>query len=229
MEPSSANVIDLAVLAVILLSGLLALIRGFVREVVALATWSGAGVVTVYLYPVLRPWMHEHIKSSLMADIATGLALFCVALAIFIPLGHLLSSLVRGRTLTAVDRSLGFVFGLARGFLVVCLLFLLSLWLWPTKEKEPDVLAQAKSRPILALGAQSMDIFLPKDDIAKVTDTLHALDDNTPALDQLTTPAIAGSTDDATAKAETSSPSPSSTPPATSDNVHLIPTTQGKP
>ncbi len=193
MSHSGMNVVDLAVFGIIVLSGLLAMMRGFVREVVALAAWSGAGAVTVYLYPSLRPWMHEHIKTPLVADIATGLALFCVALAILIPIGHLLSSFVQGRALTAVDRSLGFVFGLARGVLVVCLAFMLSLWMWPDKEKEPEQLAAAKTRPMLAEGARTLDVLLPKEDLEKMSSRLRDIDPAPPTLQKLTTPTIAGS------------------------------------
>src|ERR1700735_1940027 len=125
---SGLNVVDLGVIAVILISGALALWRGLVREVLSLAAWTGAVLITVYFYPALRPWMHNHIKNEFGADVATGFTLFCIALLILLPLGYFLSSFIRGRALTAIDRSLGFVFGVARGILIVCLLFLVTLW-----------------------------------------------------------------------------------------------------
>ena len=80
-QHSGLNVVDLAVIAVILISGALALWRGLVREVLSLAAWTGAAFATVYFFPALRPWMHSHIKNEFGADIATGLTLFCVSLA----------------------------------------------------------------------------------------------------------------------------------------------------
>jgi len=193
MEHSSWNMVDLAVLGVVLASGLLALIRGFVREAVALTVWLGASAAAVYLYPLFKPWVHHHIKTELVADAATSVGVFCAALVILIPLGHVVSGLVRGRALTSIDRSLGFVFGLMRGALVVCLLFLLTLWIWPDKEKEPDILAQAKTRPLMQAGAEVLKTFLPKEDMDKAQKSMNAVSQI--PLDQITTPSIAGSND----------------------------------
>jgi len=195
-QHSGLNVVDLVVFAVILLSGALALWRGFVREFFSLAAWTGAALVMVYFFPLLYPWMHHQIKSEFGAQAATGMSLFCLALVIFIPLGYFMSSFVRGRALTAIDRSLGFVFGLARGVLVVCLLFLITLWIWPEKKKEPEVLAQAKTRPILAYGAEAMKDLLPQNDMKIVAERINALDETTTAapLDQPPTPVAATTT-----------------------------------
>jgi len=194
MDLSHLNAVDLGVFVVILLSGALALYRGFVREVLSLAAWAGAGIATVYLYPLLRPWMHEHVKSEFGADALTGLTLFCLALAVLIPLGYIISGLVKGRALTAIDRSIGFIFGLARGALVVCLLFLITLWVWPDEKKEPDILSQARTRPFMAAGAETLKDLLPKEEMDKMSEHMKALDKEmaakAPSLEQLTTPAI---------------------------------------
>jgi membrane protein required for colicin V production len=195
--PPQLNIVDYIVFGIILLSGLLALFRGFVREVLSLASWVGAAAATVYFYPQLRPWMHAHIKSDFGADALTGLVLFCLALAILIPIGYLISGLVRGRALTAVDRSLGFVFGLARGVLVVCLLCLITLWIWPDVKKTPDELVQARTRLYMVAGAAEIKSFLPKEEMDKMDKRMDALDikmeEAPPSLEQLTTPQVTGS------------------------------------
>jgi len=187
---SGLNVVDLGVIAVVLISGALALWRGLVREVLSLAAWTGAVLITVYFYPSLRPWMHAHIKNEFGADVATGFSLFCVALLILLPLGYFLSSFIRGRALTAIDRSFGFVFGIARGVLIVSLLFLVTLWVWPEKEREPEALAQARSRPLLVSGAEAMKNLLPQEEMKKVTERLNAIEKPAPEprLDQPPTP-----------------------------------------
>lgn len=194
--PQHFNVVDFGVFGLILLSGLIALFRGFVREVLSLAAWVGAVIATVYFYPILRPWMHTHIKSDFGADALTGLTLFCLALAILIPLGYLISGLVRGKALTAIDRSIGFVFGLARGVLVVCLLFFITLWIWPDQKKEPDILALARTRPFMMAGAEQLKSLLPKEDVDKMNKAMDEADkemvEKPPSLELLTTPAIAG-------------------------------------
>jgi membrane protein required for colicin V production len=191
-QHSGFNAVDLAVVATILISGALALWRGLVRELLSLAAWTGAAFAAVYFYPTLRPWMHEHIKNDFGADVASGFAVFCIALLILLPLAYFVSGLVRGKALTAIDRSLGFLFGIARGALIVSLLFFVTLWVWPEKEKEPALLAQAKTRPLLASGADVMKDFLPQEEMKKMTERMNALEkphsDKQPPLDQEPSP-----------------------------------------
>ncbi len=171
---------DLSVLGVLLVSGVFAFIRGFVREIFSLGSWIGASLVSVFMYPVARPWVHEHIKSELAADAATAVGLFCVTLIILIPIGSLLSSLVRGEALTAIDRSLGFLFGLVRGFLVMCLLYLCVNWMWSDVDQQPEWMAQAKTRPILAYGADVFKGLIPeeqRDKMAREVEKSRAIAD----------------------------------------------------
>jgi membrane protein required for colicin V production len=171
---SSFTVVDLLVVGTVLLSAGLALARGIVRELLSLGAWIGAAFAAVYFYPLVKPWMHTQIKNPATANLATWIAVFCGALIVLIPLGIYLASLVRGRALTAIDRSLGFVYGLARGVLVVCLVYLVTLWVWPDQEKEPQMLADAKVRPLMVYGAEVMRSYIPNGEIDKATDNLLA-------------------------------------------------------
>jgi len=175
-QHSGLNAVDLAVIATILISGALALWRGFVRELLSLAAWTGASAITVYCYPLLQPWVHHRIKTELTADAVAGLSIFVTSLIVLLIISHFISSLIRGRALTAIDRSLGFVFGLARGLLVVCLLFLLTLWVWPEEKKEPELLAHAKTRPLMVAGTDMIKGLLPKEEVKKITDDAHAFE-----------------------------------------------------
>lgn len=197
MEHTGLNYVDLAVFAIILLSGLMALIRGFLREALALGSWVAASFAAVYFYPYAQPLAHKYIHNEHMADIAAGTLIFCLVLALFIPLGIILGGLVKGKALTAVDRSLGFVFGTMRGALIVCLLFLVTLWVWPEQKSEPEVLAQARTRPVLAYGAEMVKSMLPKHEMKKMTESIGKLGNLKEAdvnrakesMDKLTAPA----------------------------------------
>jgi len=202
-QSSGMNAVDLAVIGVILLSGGLALWRGFVRELLSLAAWIGASLIAVYFYPSLQPWMHRHIHTEITADACTGLALFCGSLAVLIPIGYFVGGLIRGRALTAIDRSLGFVFGLARGVLVVCLLFLITLWVWPEEKKEPDMLAHAKSRPMMVAGAEVIKNLLPAEQVKKISDDAHAI---TKKIDDESDKALAGAAGDTTSAKQVTDP-----------------------
>ncbi|MGE3624034.1 MAG: CvpA family protein [Bdellovibrionales bacterium] len=222
-QHSGINMVDIAVFGVILVSGLLALWRGFVREFFALLAWAGAAFITVAFYPALRPWMHQRIETDFAADLATGAALFCGALVVLIPIGYVVSGLVRGRALTAIDRSLGFVFGVARGALLVCLLFLITLLIWPEKEKEPKMLAEARTRPFLAYGAEAMKNLLPEDDVKKMSKRMKEMEakGEIPRLDQ---PPVMKTT--TTAKSGDALPGGEAAPAVTAGGVHVEPVRQ---
>jgi membrane protein required for colicin V production len=143
------NAFDAIVLAVILLSALIALLRGFVKEVLSLAAWAGAVLVTLWGFALARPYFRTFIDNQLLADVATGLALFVLSLIVFAMVAHGTSSLVRrSSSLTAVDRSLGFVFGIFRGALLLGLAWLALAWAIPS-EKRPDWVFEARTRPAI--------------------------------------------------------------------------------
>src|SRR5690606_12415044 len=130
---------DLAVLGVIAISALFAVMRGFVREVLSVAGWIGAALVALYGFTPLRPHARDLLGPSLIADIALGAVLFPFALIVFSLVTHAIAGRVRGSALSAVDRTLGLVFGIVRGAALVCLAYLLLGWAVPAAEHPPWV------------------------------------------------------------------------------------------
>lgn len=196
MEHQGFNVADITVIIILLVSGGLAFMRGLVREVFALGTWVGASAAAVFLYPLVKPLVAAHIKNEMAVDAATGLGIFCAALIILIPLGNFFASMIKGETLTAIDRSLGFVFGLVRGLLFLCLFYLCVTFLWSDPEKFPDWLASAKSRPLLSYGAEVLKNLVPKDaqekaaeDVRKTRDRAEKAVEDAQRLQEMASPA----------------------------------------
>jgi membrane protein required for colicin V production len=159
MSDFPVNPADITIVVVIVLSGLFAMARGFVREVLSLASWVGAALVTLWGYSVALPYTRRFIESLLMAQIVTGVALFIVSLIVFSMIGGGIASFVRGTTLNALDRALGFVFGLVRGALIVALLWLGLAWV--VKDDRPDWLVEAKLRPAVERLADFMRNLAP--------------------------------------------------------------------
>ena len=153
MNDLPVTVTDLVILGVVFISGFLAYYRGAMREFLFLATWGGAALATVYLYdhslPLVADWLGN---DPLIAAIANAAALFVVTLACL----SLASSLVMRRSRTSgldmLDRSVGFVFGLLRGALVVCLVFLVYGLLSPAGER-PGWIEEARLTPIIDQGS----------------------------------------------------------------------------
>lgn len=151
------NTVDIIVIAVIAMSALIAFLRGFVREMLTIGSWIGAALITLYGFKYVQPKFEQWISSKLAADIAGGIVLFLISLIAFSILSHMIARFVRGSALTAVDRSLGLLFGLVRGAILVSLAYMLILW------GDPNMLRGARTTPMMARGAEILRNMAPKE------------------------------------------------------------------
>jgi len=133
------NIVDLAVLGVILISALVAFSRGLVREVLSIGAWIAAALATIYGLPHLRDFARTYITAPLVADAVTGVTIFVLTLIVCAAISHMAARHVRGSGFGAVDRSLGLLFGVARGAILVCLAYLGFVWAMPKEADQPDI------------------------------------------------------------------------------------------
>jgi len=150
------------IIAAIVMLGLAAFsfFRGFVHQVLAIGAWVGAGMATVHGFHLARPFFRQHIDSALGADVATAVSLFLVSLLVLSIITKAVSDRVRRSALNSVDSSLGFVFGLGLGAVLMCLAYLGVTFF--TGPEQPDWLAQAKTRPWLERGANMLRELAPE-------------------------------------------------------------------
>ena len=87
------HIADGIIVAVLVVSGLLAYFRGFVKEILSVAGWIGAALVALYGFPYAQPFARELIGHDLGADVATGAGLFVVTLMVLTVISH---SIARG-------------------------------------------------------------------------------------------------------------------------------------
>ena len=149
MENLPINPLDGAVLAIILISGLMAYLRGFVDGVLSILVWIGAGAAAIYGLPHAKPFLRQIIGIEWIADIASGVIVFVVSLFVLGLIARSLASRVQESGLSQLDRSLGLLFGLLRGALIVCVAFIFivdNVW---TKPERPAWVAKAKSTPLI--------------------------------------------------------------------------------
>jgi len=163
--------VDWIVFAILVLSAGLAWMRGFMRELLSVGGWIIAGVVTFIGVPAARPISTQHISDPLFADIAAGVAIFVVTLIICSIIGHFISKRVQDSLLGPVDRSLGLVFGLVRGALVVSALALGIDYFWPPPTVPPAPIANAMSLPMATKGAAFLRALIPESLLAKAKTT----------------------------------------------------------
>jgi membrane protein required for colicin V production len=155
------NTLDIVVIAVIVISGLLAFSRGMVRELLSVGGWIAAALVTLYAFPYVQPFARKWIPITIAADIAAALVVFIVTLVIASLVSNLIAARVHDTQFRALDRSLGLLFGIVRGAVLLSLAFLLINWL-SKPDAPPGWVIAAKSRPLLAQGAKLLVAMAPK-------------------------------------------------------------------
>ncbi|WP_334176030.1 CvpA family protein [Pseudoxanthobacter sp.] len=144
----SITALDGVVLVVTLLSAVLAMVRGFVREVLSIASWVAAAVAAYAFYGHLLPITQTYVKNPHLALALTIAGIFLVTLIVVSVITMKISDFVIDSRVGVVDRGLGFVFGAARGLLLVVVAMLFFNWLVPVT-KQPVWVADARSRVML--------------------------------------------------------------------------------
>lgn len=156
------TILDLVLLAVMLISGLLAMVRGFMREILSIAAWGAAAVVTLFAFQKLLPSAKTYIDNDTVATVVVIAGVFIGTLVVVSIITVRISDMILDSRIGALDRTLGFLFGLARGLLIVVVAFLFFAWLVPDKQR-PDWVTAAKSRVVLESTGNWLMSLLPDD------------------------------------------------------------------
>ncbi len=166
------TLLDFILIGIMLISGLLALMRGFTREVLSLVAW-GVAAIAAY-FAIKQPKLIEfamqnvpYLEKEMVAQIAVGGAAFIITLIIVSIISVKISDFVVDSAAGAFDRSLGFVFGLARGFVFVAIAYLFYGWLLPFDKQEPWV-RTAMSLPVIKSTGSALLALMP----AEIAETL---------------------------------------------------------
>ena len=171
MEGFPVNPVDILVALVMLVSALLAFSRGAVREILGVSAWVGAALVALFAFPHARPYPRQWIASNwpdldlgeTLADAGTALVLFIVALIVFTIVNQIISGYVQRSRMGALDRSIGFIFGLLRGAVLVCLAYMLFIWAVKDPDERPPWVDEAKSMPYIQMGARIIRDIAPEE------------------------------------------------------------------
>src|SRR5450631_2042665 len=156
------TILDLVLLGVMLISGLLAMVRGFMREILSIAAWGAAALVTLYSFSKLLPTARNYFNNDTVATIVVVAGVFIGTLIVVSIVTVRISDMILDSRIGALDRTLGFLFGLARGLLIVVVAVLFFSWLVPDKQR-PDWVTTAKSRTVLQGTGDWLMSLLPDD------------------------------------------------------------------
>ena len=153
-------VLDLVVVGIVLISALLAAVRGFTREVLAIVAWVVAAAAAWYLHPLALPIAQQYISSGTVALVASIGAIFVITLIIVSIITVQISDLILDSRIGALDRTLGLFFGAARGFLICVIGWAFLGWL--LQGKEPEWATASKTRPAMENTRDNIIAMLPE-------------------------------------------------------------------
>jgi len=154
--------LDLAVITVVLVSGMLALLRGFTREVLAILSWVAAAAAAYFFYPLALPYIKPYVSKDEIALAASVASVFFVALIAVSLITVKLSDVILDSKVGALDRTLGFLFGAVRGALLAVVAFVFYSWLVP-ETNQPEWIKDARAKPFLTAGGEKLREMLPDD------------------------------------------------------------------
>jgi membrane protein required for colicin V production len=147
MAAFSFHWIDLLVVAIVLASAVFAVYRGFVAETLSIFAWAAAAFATLYFAPAAAPLLSGSM-SLVAAQVVAYIAVFLVVL---IPLSFISARFaenVRSSSVGPLDRSLGAVFGIIRGLILIAMAYILFTLIVPIK-KQPEWIARAWTLPLI--------------------------------------------------------------------------------
>jgi membrane protein required for colicin V production len=156
--------LDIVVLAFMLISALLAMARGFTRELLSILSWVAAALVTLWAFPRYQGQMRALMAESpkWLADIVLVFSVFLVTLIVVSFITIKIADKILDSRAGALDRTFGFVFGLARGLVIIVIAYLFFTWLVP-EQNMPEAVRTAKSKPLLDYTGETIRRMLPED------------------------------------------------------------------
>jgi membrane protein required for colicin V production len=144
--------VDGVVLTIVAFSGVLGFLSGMVREVFGLAAWIGAGVAAWYFFPDVQGLARQEITNPDVADPVAFGGVFLLVLIMLSLVARASGKLVRGSVLGGLDRTLGLVYGLARGGVLLIAVYVIAGIAEPM-DHWPDQVLEARTLPSIYLGA----------------------------------------------------------------------------
>jgi membrane protein required for colicin V production len=146
-----AMYLDIFLIVVMLISGLLAMVRGMIREVLSIAGWGAAAGAGLLAFFKVVPWAKTTSFFGTTNDyVLTGgtVALFFIVTLIIVSVITVkISDRILDSRIGALDRTMGFLFGLARGLLIVVVMFAFYDWFQP--KAQPEWISNARSLWVL--------------------------------------------------------------------------------
>jgi membrane protein required for colicin V production len=152
--------LDAALIAVCFISGLLAMYRGFAREMLSIVSWAVAAAAVLYFVMFHKPFAQDMAQQMgtqvAVAQIVVGAVIFLIVLIVVHLITARISDSILDSRIGMIDRILGFLFGVVRGFILIVIPYMFYEAFFPNEEQHYPWVRQAKSLPYIKSTGSSL-------------------------------------------------------------------------
>lgn len=178
MIETQVNIFDAIVIGVLGLSALLAFFRGFLKEVLSLGAWVGAGLITLYAFPEVAEQIEPQIGSEAASKAIAVVGTFIISLIVISIFNAIIMRYAKPSNEVGVfDNLLGLLFGAGRGIFIVSLTYLMLSFIM-SEQTYPEWVKEAKSRPYVERSAKLLAEIAPGylQSVSSLKDTASTLE-----------------------------------------------------
>jgi len=172
IDIAALNIVDFATVIILVISGVLATLRGLTREIMGLAGWPISIIAARLTAPYIEPVLTDTIQvEGISQALAWGIP-FIVVVVLWFAFSSVVSPGLSKAGLGGLDRWLGFLFGLIRGFVIVLVIYVAAVIGADGEDKLPGLVIDAQVTPALRESAHLMSGMLPPDMRDRVVNNL---------------------------------------------------------
>jgi len=119
----ATSIIDLIYIAVTLLSLIKCYKKGFVLSVLSMAKWLLAYIITLLIFPRIKPYLKDVIDNEYVLDIGLGIGIFVIVIFLVLMINKGISKAIRYTGIGSLDTIFGFFFGFIRAYIISICIF----------------------------------------------------------------------------------------------------------
>ena len=146
------SIIDILYLLISVLSLIKCYKKGFVLSVLSMAKWLFAYIITLIIFPRIKPYLKNTIDNEYVLDVGLGITIFVVVIFLVLMINKGISKAVRYTGIGSLDSIFGFFFGFLRGYIISICIFS-GVHIVYNYEKWPINLNQSYVFPYLEKGS----------------------------------------------------------------------------
>ena len=120
---NSISFIDLTYLIITIMSLIKCYSKGFVLSVLAMAKWLLAYILTLIIFPRVKPYVKDLIDNEYVLDVGLGIAIFIIVIFLVLLINRGISKAVRYTGIGSLDTIFGFFFGFVRSYIIAVCIF----------------------------------------------------------------------------------------------------------